>query len=106
MTRRTAGPSNKSTAPITRRLPRIFDFQSFLDANGFAGRTATYPDNATIYLQGAIAGDVLYIQEGAVKLSVLSKRGKEAVVGILAKGDFFGEGCLAGQSVRMASASA
>jgi CRP/FNR family cyclic AMP-dependent transcriptional regulator len=91
---------------VSKRPPRSFDFQSFLDANGVAGRLATYADSAVIYSQGDAAADVLYIQDGSVKLTVLSKRGKEAVVGILPKGDFFGEGCLAGQPVRMASASA
>ena len=103
---RPAGPEKKQTPPITKRPPRIFDFQSFLDSNGVAGRTSTYADSAIIYSQGEVAADVLYIQAGAVKLAVLSKRGKEAVVGILTKGDFFGEGCLAGQPLRMASASA
>jgi CRP/FNR family cyclic AMP-dependent transcriptional regulator len=105
-TRRAARPAKKQTPPLAKRLPRIFDLQSFLDSNGVARRIATYADSAVIYAQGDAAGDVLYIQEGAVKLAVLSKRGKEAVVGILAKGDFFGEGCLAGQPLRMASASA
>jgi CRP/FNR family cyclic AMP-dependent transcriptional regulator len=96
----------KQTPPLTKRPPRIFDLQSFLDSNGVPRRTVTYADGAIVYSQGDVAGDVLFIQEGAVKLAVLSKRGKEAVVGILARGDFFGEGCLAGQPRRMASASA
>ena len=59
-----------------------------------------------IFSQGDPATDVFYIQEGSVKLSVLSRTGKEAVVGMLGPGDFFGEGCLAGQPRRMATASA
>lgn len=61
---------------------------------------------STIFSQGDRAAHVLYIQDGAVRLSVLSQTGKEAVVGILGPGDFFGEGCLAGQSVRMGTAKA
>ena len=59
-----------------------------------------------IYAQGQICEDVMYIQSGGVKLSVVSKTGKEAVVAMLGPGDFFGEGCLAGQPVRMGSATA
>jgi CRP-like cAMP-binding protein len=65
-----------------------------------------YVRSAVVFAQGDPAADVFYIQQGSVKLSVLSRTGKEAVVGILGPGDFFGEGCLAGQSRRMATASA
>ena len=101
-----AGPAKRQTAPLTKRPPPVFDLQSFLESSGVGGRVTTYADGARIFSQGDVAADVLYIQKGAVKLAVLSKRGKEAVVGILAKGDFFGEGCLAGQPLRIASASA
>jgi CRP-like cAMP-binding protein len=66
----------------------------------------TYRAGVTVFSQGDPAANVLYIQRGGVKLSVLSKTGKEAVVAMLAPGDFFGEGCLAGQPVRMGSATA
>jgi CRP/FNR family cyclic AMP-dependent transcriptional regulator len=59
-----------------------------------------------VFTQGDPCQDVLYIQSGAVKLSVLSKLGREAIVAMLGPGDFFGEGCLAGQPVRMGSATA
>jgi CRP/FNR family transcriptional regulator, cyclic AMP receptor protein len=59
-----------------------------------------------VYAQGDLAKSVMYLQEGGVQLSVVSEAGKEAVVAILGPGDFFGEGCLAGQSVRMGSATA
>jgi CRP/FNR family transcriptional regulator, cyclic AMP receptor protein len=59
-----------------------------------------------VYAQGDLAKSVMYLQEGRVQLSVVSEAGKEAVVAILGPGDFFGEGCLAGQSVRMGSATA
>jgi len=65
-----------------------------------------YARSAVIFSQGDPAADVFYIQQGSVKLSVLSRTGKEAVVAILGPGDFFGEGCLAGQPRRMATASA
>jgi CRP/FNR family cyclic AMP-dependent transcriptional regulator len=60
----------------------------------------------TIFAQGDAADAVFYIQKGKIKLTVLSTNGKEATIGILEEGDFFGEGCLAGQRVRMGSASA
>ena len=61
---------------------------------------------AVVFAQGDVCDSVLYIQKGTVKLSVLSKTGREAVVAMLGPGDFFGEGCLAGQPVRMGSATA
>ena len=65
-----------------------------------------YKRNDVIFSQGEVCRHVLYIQSGGVKLSVLSKTGREAVVAMLGEGDFFGEGCLAGQRVRMGSATA
>jgi CRP/FNR family transcriptional regulator, cyclic AMP receptor protein len=86
------------------KLP--FDLQAFLAAaNG--GRTiSTYRANQTIFSQGESADSVFYISEGKVKLTVLSEQGKEAIVAILGTGDFCGEGCLAGQPQRMATAAA
>ena len=86
-------------------LPR-FDLHTFLDSSGIARKVSKYRPSAVIFSQGDLATDVFYIQEGSVKLSVLSRTGKEAVVGMLGPGDFFGEGCLAGQPRRMATASA
>ena len=65
-----------------------------------------YGRNETVFTQGDACDHVLYIQTGGIKLSVLSKTGREAVVAMLGPGDFFGEGCLAGQPVRMGSATA
>jgi CRP/FNR family transcriptional regulator, cyclic AMP receptor protein len=81
-----------------------FDLKVFLSkANG--GRTREdYDENRVIFSQGDPADAVFYIQKGKVKLTVVSTQGKEAVVAILGPGDFFGEGCLAGQSLRMATA--
>jgi CRP/FNR family cyclic AMP-dependent transcriptional regulator len=83
-----------------------FDAQAFLDTSGVARRVVEFSAKAHIYQQGDPADTVIYLQSGRVKLSVVSAAGKEAVVGLLGPGDFFGEGCLAGQSVRMGSATA
>jgi CRP/FNR family cyclic AMP-dependent transcriptional regulator len=83
-----------------------FDSQAFLDSAGVARRVKAFKRAELIYSQGDAAMSVMYLQEGAVKLSVVSEVGKEAVVAILGPGDFFGEGCLAGQSVRMGRATA
>ena len=86
--------------------PPSFDLRTFLESAGVARRITKYPRSAVLFSQGDPATDVFYIQHGSVKLSVLSRTGKEAVVAILGVGDFFGEGCLAGQARRMATASA
>jgi CRP-like cAMP-binding protein len=83
-----------------------FNAQAFLDSAGVARTIVEYQRADVIFSQGDTCESVLYIQKGAVKLSVLSKTGKEAVVAMLGPGDFFGEGCLAGQNVRMGSATA
>ena len=83
-----------------------FNAQTFLDSAGIARRIVEYRRSETIFTQGDACESVLYIQKGGVKLSVLSKTGREAVVAMLGPGDFFGEGCLAGQPVRMGSATA
>ena len=89
----------------SKRTP-AFDAQAFLDSAGLAKTIAKYPRGAVIFAQGDPCDNVLYIQRGNVKLSVLSKSGREAVVAMLGAGEFFGEGCLAGQPVRMATATA
>ena len=83
-----------------------FDPSLFLTKVGDAKTTRTYRIKQAIFSQGDAADAVFYIQSGKVKLTVVSTRGKEAVVAILERGGFFGEGCLAGQTLRMASASA
>jgi CRP/FNR family cyclic AMP-dependent transcriptional regulator len=82
-----------------------FDAQTFLDSAGVARKIVDFPKRATIFAQGDAAGHVMYIQQGGVKLSVVNSTGKEAVVAVLKPGDFFGEGCLAGQPIRMGSAT-
>jgi CRP/FNR family transcriptional regulator, cyclic AMP receptor protein len=83
-----------------------FNAQAFLDSSGIAKTIVEYGRGETIFTQGDTCEDVLYIRAGGVKLSVLSTTGREAVVAMLGPGDFFGEGCLAGQSVRMGNATA
>jgi CRP/FNR family transcriptional regulator, cyclic AMP receptor protein len=80
--------------------------ESFLESTGVARTIRTYARSAVIFAQGDAATDVFYMQQGTVKLSVLPRTGKEAVVAVLGQGDFFGEGCLAGQLRRIATASA
>ena len=86
--------------------PTRFGLDSFLQEGGVPKRLITLPRHAVAYSQGSAANSVLYIQRGGIKLSVTSALGKEAVVAMLGPGDFFGEGCLAGQPVRMGSATA
>jgi CRP/FNR family cyclic AMP-dependent transcriptional regulator len=102
MYRRPSQMDRKIPRPPTRR----FNAQEFLDSAGVKRRIVKYPPRHLVFSQGDPASDVLYIQEGAVRLSVLSKTGREAVIAMLGPGDFFGEGCLAGQQVRMGSATA
>ena len=83
-----------------------FDLRGFLASAGVARTIRRYARSAVIFSQGDPANDVFYIQTGSVKLSVLSRTGKEAVVAVLGQGDFFGEGCLASQPRRIATASA
>lgn len=92
-----------SPSPTPRRQ---FDAQAFLDSAGAARRKLEFPRNAVIYSQGDRADAVFYVHRGHVKLSVVSSAGKEAIVGLLTTGDFFGEGCLAGQRLRMGTARA
>jgi CRP-like cAMP-binding protein len=82
-----------------------FDLQGFLAAAGKGRTLADHPKSHQIFLQGDPADAIFYIHKGKIKLTVVSKQGKEAVVALLGSGDFFGEGCLAGQPVRMASAA-
>jgi len=96
-----------------RRAPKktksgsdVFDVKSFLDSTGLGRKVDKFRGKEIVFAQGVPAKNVMYIQEGGVKLSVVNETGKEAVVAILGPGDFFGEGCLAGQSICMATATA
>ena len=82
-----------------------FDVKLFLDSAGLGRKVAKFGAKETVFVQGDPAKNVIYIQEGSVKLTVVNETGKEAVVGILKPGDFVGEGCLAGQSICMVTAT-
>jgi CRP/FNR family transcriptional regulator, cyclic AMP receptor protein len=86
--------------------PLTFDVQAFLRSAGVPQRTVRFAAGAVVFAQGAQANSVFYVQEGGVKLSVISTAGKEAVVAMLGPGDFVGEGCLASQPLRMGTATA
>ncbi|MDQ1388143.1 MAG: family transcriptional regulator, cyclic receptor protein [Acidobacteriaceae bacterium] len=93
--------------PVTAAKKRSkFDLKIFLSTiNG--GRTiVAAPKKQTIFTQGDSSDSVFYIRRGKIKLTVLAKNGKEATIGILSEGDFFGEGCLAAQPLRMCTATA
>jgi len=88
-----------------KRKPRFHPTKFLTDAS--EGRTVkAFGENNVIFAQGDAANALFYIQKGKVKLTVVSKRGKEAVIAVLETGGFFGEGCLAGQQLRMATATA
>ncbi len=93
---------------VTKSIERERDFdpKRFLATIGEGRKVVAFPKKQTIFTQGEPADAVFYIQEGKVRLTVVSKIGKEATLGILGEGDFFGEGGLAGQALRMGSAAA
>ena len=91
---------------VTAKKKFDFDPKKFLATIGDGRKVVTFPPKKTIFSQGDAADAVFYIQEGKVRLTVVSKIGKEATLGILSAGDFFGEGALAGQPLRMGSATA
>ena len=96
--------SIKSKRESTQKL--AFDAQNFLDSAGISRKVKVFKRPEAIYAQGDAADSVMYLQTGGVKLTVVNEVGKEAVVAILGPGDFFGEGCLAGQPIRMGTAIA
>jgi CRP/FNR family transcriptional regulator, cyclic AMP receptor protein len=90
-------------------MPRIaalaFDPTTFLTRIASGKTTREYRGKQVVFSQGDAADAVFFVQSGKVKLTVVSTRGKEAVIGVLERGSFFGEGCLAGQPLRMSTAS-
>jgi CRP/FNR family cyclic AMP-dependent transcriptional regulator len=94
------------TSVAVAKNRRNFDPLTFLATIGSGRKTVAVPKEQTIFAQGDGADAVFYIQKGKVKLTVVSKVGKEATIGILSAGSFFGEGALAGQLLRMGSAAA
>ena len=91
---------------MTPKLKSLFDPKSFLTKVAEGRTIAEYSKDQMVFSQGDPADAVFYIQEGKVKLTVVSNTGKEAVIAILDTGDFLGEGCLAAQPIRMATATA
>jgi len=91
---------------VKHQRKAAFNAKSFLESAGLSKQIVPYDKGDVIFAQGDACKAVMYIQAGAVKLSVLSKGGREAVVAMLGVGEFFGEGCLAGQAVRMGTATA
>jgi CRP/FNR family cyclic AMP-dependent transcriptional regulator len=89
----------------SRKTPAL-DAQAFLDSAGFARTITVYRKGETVYAQGDVCEAILYVQKGEVKLSVLSKTGRQAIVAVVGPGNFFGEGALAGQPLRIGSATA
>jgi CRP/FNR family transcriptional regulator, cyclic AMP receptor protein len=83
-----------------------FDAQVFLESVGVSRKVAEFGKDQPIFSQGDAADSVMYVQKGSVKLTVVSESGKEAIVAIFAPGDFFGEGGMAGQTLRMGTATA
>jgi CRP/FNR family transcriptional regulator, cyclic AMP receptor protein len=96
-------PNNKNTRRVSKKKGE-FNAQAFLDSAGVDKTIREFKKAEVVYSQGDAAESVMYLKEGGVKLSVVSEGGKEAVVAILSPGDFFGEGCMAGQPVRMGTA--
>jgi CRP/FNR family cyclic AMP-dependent transcriptional regulator len=105
-----ARPANDGpmTMPNTGQLKAevLFDAQAFLTRRGAAKTSERYAKNQKIYSQGDVADQVFFIETGKVKITVLSEHGKEAVIGIFAEGQFFGEGCLDGAAPRGATSQA
>src|SRR3954447_18965237 len=99
-------PRPKARRVEPRAKPSLFDAEAFLKSAGTTGRVATYARGKTVFSQGQPSDSVMYIQKGGIKISVLSRTGREAVVAMLAPGDFFGEGALTGQSIRIGTATA
>jgi len=83
----------------------LLDSKGLLDKVWSGRATATYTKDQVVFAQGDRADSVFHLQKGKLKLTVVSNQGKEAVIALLAEGDFFGEGCLAGQSKRMSTAT-
>ena len=84
----------------------MFDPKDFLAKVGVGKTVIEFHKNQTVFSQGDVADTVFYIQKGKIKLTVMSEQGKEAVVAILEPGQFFGEGCMNGHSIRIATTTA
>ncbi len=103
---KTIASPNKRKSKKKLKAREAFDAQVFLESAGVARRVVQYRKSEEVYSQGDAAASVMYIQNGGIKIAVVNEAGKEAVVAMLGPGDFFGEGCLAGQKIRMGTATA
>ncbi len=92
--------------PVASKKLKQFDPKTFLSTINGGRKIETFAKRQTIFAQGDSSDAVFFIKEGKIKLTVVSKIGKEATIGILNEGDFFGEGCLTGQPLRLCSAAA
>src|ERR1700720_4691486 len=97
-------PSKRKPKSVPKK--KEFNARAFLDSAGVSKKVRQFKRADIIFSQGSAAESVMYIQEGGVKITALSTGGKEAIIAILGPGDFFGEGCLAGQPLRMGNATA
>jgi CRP/FNR family cyclic AMP-dependent transcriptional regulator len=102
----TKAPIRRTTGGRKPSSKKTFNAQNVLESAGLSRKIAEFGKKETIFSQGDVCKDVLYIQKGGVRLSVVNEAGKEAVVAVLGPGDFFGEGCLAGQPIRIGTATA
>ena len=102
----TKAPIRRTTGGRKPSSKKTFNAQNFLESAGLSRKIAEFGKKETIFSQGDVCKGVLYIQKGGVRLSVVNEAGKEAVVAVLGPGDFFGEGCLAGQPIRIGTATA
>jgi CRP/FNR family transcriptional regulator, cyclic AMP receptor protein len=98
--------SSKGGAVLRKRVAIPFDPKAFLAKVGEGTAISKYKKNQVVFSQGEVGDAVFYIQKGKIKLTVVSERGKEAVVGLLGSGHFFGEGCLNGHPLRVTTATA
>jgi CRP/FNR family cyclic AMP-dependent transcriptional regulator len=101
--RRVSAQAPRAPQKANPRSP-VFDLKLFLDSAGLGRKVSKFQAKETIFAQGDAAKNVMYIQDGGVRLTVVNESGREAVVAILGPGDFFGEGCLEGRAVRTKTA--
>lgn len=98
--------NRRTLGRATRKNLKAFNVELFLNSAGVARAVRVFQQKEILFSQGDVCNDLMYIQKGELKISVVSPTGKEAVVGMASAGAFIGEGCLAGQTVRMATATA
>ena len=105
MADRKTQPVDQKAQPVDRKAQDV-DWEGFLSGTSPGKSSIEYGANRTIFWEGDAADSVFFLRQGKVKLTVTSQQGKEAIIAVLVSGDLFGEGCLAGQLLRMATATA